>query len=236
MLTPDDVHHKWFTTVRLREGYDLREVDDFLREVEYTLDRLYKENGSLREQQPTVLHVPDRDASSEESETAARIIALAEQTAGQTLTAARAEADEIIRRARDNAEQLERDARDRAEQIERDAAGRTYVDDRQMRQTRADLDALENSKLAVVRQLTELRTLVAEYRTRFQSSLGTQFDDVERRTEEFLAALPGPSPAPPGTPASPAWQPRYGPVPHQVVPPQINNRPDTPASDDRLAG
>lgn len=236
LLTPDDVHHKWFTTVRLREGYDLREVDDFLHEVEYTIDRLYRENGSLREQQPTELRHPVPDESLQDSEIAARIIALAEQTAGQTLAAAHAEADEIVRRARDNAEQLERDARGRAERIEQDAADRTYVDDRQMQQTRADLDALESSKAVVVRQLTELRALVAEYRTRLQTSLGTHFDDVERRTEDFLAALPASSPTPPDTPGSPPWQPRYGAVPQQAVPSQINNHPRPPAADDRLAG
>ncbi|MBV9829979.1 MAG: DivIVA domain-containing protein, partial [Marmoricola sp.] len=33
-LTPEDVSNKRFTPVRLREGYDMGEVDAFLDEVE----------------------------------------------------------------------------------------------------------------------------------------------------------------------------------------------------------
>src|ERR1700722_18127441 len=47
-LTPEDVHNKQFTTVRLREGYDEEEVDAFLDEVEAELTRLLRENEELR--------------------------------------------------------------------------------------------------------------------------------------------------------------------------------------------
>src|SRR6187549_3314532 len=47
-LTPEDVSNKRFTPVRLREGYDMGEVDQFLDEVESELDRLNKENDDLR--------------------------------------------------------------------------------------------------------------------------------------------------------------------------------------------
>ncbi len=47
-LTPEDVSNKRFTPVRLREGYDLGEVDQFLDEVEAELARLTKENDELR--------------------------------------------------------------------------------------------------------------------------------------------------------------------------------------------
>jgi DnaK suppressor protein len=39
-LTPDDVRAKRFACTRLREGYDMAEVDDFLDEVEAELSRL----------------------------------------------------------------------------------------------------------------------------------------------------------------------------------------------------
>ncbi|MCW2759455.1 MAG: DivIVA protein, partial [Nocardioidaceae bacterium] len=48
-LTPEDVSNKRFTPVRLREGYDMGEVDQFLDEVEAELGRLLKENDDLRE-------------------------------------------------------------------------------------------------------------------------------------------------------------------------------------------
>lgn len=47
-LTPEDVSNKRFTPVRLREGYDMGEVDQFLDEVEAELSRLTKENEDLR--------------------------------------------------------------------------------------------------------------------------------------------------------------------------------------------
>jgi len=47
-LTPEDVSNKRFTAVRLREGYDMGEVDQFLDEVEAELARLIAENDDLR--------------------------------------------------------------------------------------------------------------------------------------------------------------------------------------------
>jgi len=47
-LTPEDVRNKLFTTVRLREGYEQTEVDEFLDEVEAELTRLLAENDDLR--------------------------------------------------------------------------------------------------------------------------------------------------------------------------------------------
>ena len=47
-LTPEDVSNKRFTPVRLREGYDMGEVDQFLDEVEAELARLTRENSDLR--------------------------------------------------------------------------------------------------------------------------------------------------------------------------------------------
>ena len=47
-LTPEDVSNKRFTAVRLREGYDMGEVDAFLDEVEAELLRLDRENRELR--------------------------------------------------------------------------------------------------------------------------------------------------------------------------------------------
>src|SRR5688500_13034915 len=47
-LTPEDVRNKRFTTVRLREGYDMTEVDQFLDEVEAELERMTREADELR--------------------------------------------------------------------------------------------------------------------------------------------------------------------------------------------
>lgn len=47
-LTPEDVESKTFTPVRLREGYDMAEVDHFLDEVVATLRKLDTDTEGLR--------------------------------------------------------------------------------------------------------------------------------------------------------------------------------------------
>lgn len=48
-LTPQDVQEKQFATVRLKEGYDMQEVDDFLDEVQAELERMQRDNDELRD-------------------------------------------------------------------------------------------------------------------------------------------------------------------------------------------
>jgi DivIVA domain-containing protein len=55
-LTPEDVSNKRFTPVRLREGYDMGEVDQFLDEVEAELARLTRENDDLRSKLSAAQH------------------------------------------------------------------------------------------------------------------------------------------------------------------------------------
>lgn len=54
-LTPEDVENTRFTTVRLREGYDMQEVDLFLDEVQEELARLHRENDDLRDKLAAVM-------------------------------------------------------------------------------------------------------------------------------------------------------------------------------------
>jgi DivIVA domain-containing protein len=49
-LTPADVHNQQFTTVRMRTGYEMDEVDAFLDVVEAEIGRLLAENDDLRAQ------------------------------------------------------------------------------------------------------------------------------------------------------------------------------------------
>ena len=60
-LTPEDVRNKRFTPVRLREGYDMGEVDQFLDEVEAELERLTVENEELRSRIAASSRRPHRD-------------------------------------------------------------------------------------------------------------------------------------------------------------------------------
>ena len=49
-LTPKDVHEKQFSTVKMRTGYDMDEVDAFLDEVESSLGELITTNDDLKAQ------------------------------------------------------------------------------------------------------------------------------------------------------------------------------------------
>jgi DivIVA domain-containing protein len=47
LLTSDDIRFKKFKTARLREGYNLDEVDEFLEEMIHTVDELYRRIDDL---------------------------------------------------------------------------------------------------------------------------------------------------------------------------------------------
>ncbi|MFI1964911.1 DivIVA domain-containing protein [Streptomyces pathocidini] len=108
-LTPEDVRNKVFTTVRLREGYDLVEVDNFLAEVEGVLSAVFRELADLQSH----LAIAARGGSTE------RLVASAQESADETIAQAHARAERIVGKAKERAEAMERDARSRVSDIER---------------------------------------------------------------------------------------------------------------------
>jgi DivIVA domain-containing protein len=94
LLTPADVRNKVFATVRVREGYDMAQVDDFLDQVEATLDRALRENAELKAR-------PERCP---EGEGAPQIIALAQEAAERALAMAREQARGVVAEARERAD------------------------------------------------------------------------------------------------------------------------------------
>lgn len=92
-LTPEDVSSKRFTPVRLREGYDMAEVDQFLDEVEAELGRLIAESEDLRAKLPAAqrkdtgetgaVPVPAAQTPKRVEETGASPVTEESSTAGQ---------------------------------------------------------------------------------------------------------------------------------------------------------
>jgi DivIVA domain-containing protein len=142
-LTPEDVSNKRFTPVRLREGYDMGEVDQFLDEVEAELDRLNKENDDLRTKlaaaqrggvetpresappviekapepvAPTPAPVPVAAAPSQEFKVTT--VADASSAAAKLLEIATRNADELVGEAKDEADRIVGAARAKAERLE----------------------------------------------------------------------------------------------------------------------
>jgi DivIVA domain-containing protein len=157
-------------------------------------------------------------------DTAARVLALAQQTADQaiadarreadeTLGRARREADEILTKARRQSEQITSDARARAESLERDAQERH----------RQAMGSLVQSREELERRVDDLRAFEREYRSRLKAYLEGQLRDLEAGATDsgvFPAMATGPQPTVPGgmrngqqTVASP-YTPQPEPVPH----------------------
>jgi DivIVA domain-containing protein len=141
-LTPEDVSNKRFTPVRLREGYDMGEVDQFLDEVEAELERLNKENDDLRQKlaaaqrggvetpsappapvekapepvaAPTPAPVP---AAAPAQEIKVTTVADASSAAAKLLEIATRNADELFGEAKDEADRIVGAARAKAERLE----------------------------------------------------------------------------------------------------------------------
>ncbi len=131
-LTPEDVHKKTFTPVRLREGYDMGEVDQFLDEVEVELSRLLKENDDLRSKlatasqavpsgAPAVPEVkqpePEPVGQPEPEPTPAPVVSAPELPAVRTVPEASHAAARLLEIATQNADQLVGEAKDEADKI-----------------------------------------------------------------------------------------------------------------------
>src|SRR5882757_2199013 len=159
-LTPEDVHNKQFTTVRLREGYDEEEVDAFLDEVEAELTRLLRENEELRAKLAAATRAaaaaqqPQPQQFQPGGDSAARVLALAQQTADQAIAEARNEANKIVGEARTRADGMEREARNKAEALERDA----------QEKHRVAMGSLEQARASLERKVEDLRAFEREYR------------------------------------------------------------------------
>jgi DivIVA domain-containing protein len=143
-----------------------------------------------------------RRPAEDNMDTAARVLALAQQTADQaiadarreadeTLGRARREADDILTKARRQAEQVTSDARARAESLERDAQERH----------RQAMGSLVQSREELERRVDDLRAFEREYRSRLKAYLEGQLRDLEAGAADsgvFPAVGSGAQPSPVG--------------------------------------
>jgi DivIVA domain-containing protein len=188
-LTPEDVSNKRFTPVRLREGYDMGEVDAFLDEVEAELARLLKENDDLRsklgaatngtpvaaaepapaaapepaavEEEPVEEEVEERAPEPEPVVSAPR--APSEEIRVTTAAEASSAATRLLELATRNADELVADAQSQAEQIL--AVARTDAE-RLQAQSQAEAERLDAEARARAEQLD------AETEARRREALG----------------------------------------------------------------
>ncbi|HET6627281.1 MAG TPA: DivIVA domain-containing protein [Nocardioidaceae bacterium] len=144
-LTPEDVSNKRFTPVRLREGYDMGEVDQFLDEVESELARLTRENDDLRsklssaqqggtapaaaapveQKAPEPVKAPEPAAAAPVAEASSSVETIKVATVGEASSAAARlleiatrNADELVDDAKGQADKIVGEARTKAERLE----------------------------------------------------------------------------------------------------------------------
>jgi DivIVA domain-containing protein len=188
-LTPEDVQNKEFTTVRLREGYDMQEVDDFLDEVQAELERTQRENEELRDKlaavtrgggvaalepmtsRPTEAPKPPPSAAMPDPTLSTGPQAVGGQpseAAAKVLALAQKTADQLVADAKEEADRLLSDAQQRADKID------------------AELKAKVGKIEAEARQRAEaMEQEAAQRRQEVFGALESEAAQLERRRDEL---------------------------------------------------
>jgi DivIVA domain-containing protein len=133
-------------------------------------------------------------------DTAARVLALAQQTADQAIAVARREADETLNRARREADDLLTKARRQSEQITSDARARAESLERDAQERhRQAMGSLVQSREELERRVDDLRAFEREYRSRLKAYLEGQLRDLEAGAADSgvfpAVSATGPQPA-----------------------------------------
>lgn len=193
-MTPESVRNKQFETVRLREGYDMGEVDLFLDQVEHELERLTNENASLRARIETLQSdrpgpAPAENAPAKAAEQPApaaqtpapaaapqptvQSVSQASTAAVRILEKAVISADELVNEAREQADKLTSGARAEAEQLQTAAKANAE---------RAETEARNNAERLTNEAHGKASRLEADSRTRAD---GLNREVGARRVELF---------------------------------------------------
>src|ERR1017187_7103958 len=113
-------------------------------------------------------------------DTAARVLALAQQTADQAIADARREADETLGRARRAADEIRTKPRRRSEQITSEARARAESLERDAQERhRQAMGSLVQSREELERRVDDLRAFEREYRSRLKAYLEGQLRDLD---------------------------------------------------------
>ncbi|WP_106398521.1 DivIVA domain-containing protein [Actinocorallia populi] len=144
--------------------------------------------------------IQQRPSTEDNMDTAARVLALAQQTADQAIADARREADETLGRARREAEDILGKARRQADQIVSEARSRAEQLDRDAQERhRQVMGSLVTQREELERKVDDLRAFEREYRSRLKAYLEGQLREIEVGAVETGFSSPtitGPQPVP----------------------------------------
>ncbi|WP_406527403.1 DivIVA domain-containing protein [Streptomyces sp. I8-5] len=176
MLTPVDIDRKQFTTVRLREGYDQDDVDDFLDQCSKALAGSIAREAAAQAELARVksqLAVQKRQLEAYGSAPTAalppvipeylgdvsRILSVAQQTADQQTAEASKAAEEHIAQAKSEAARI---------------IGESTVEaDKQRTRAQGELYTVQNTLTQLREQESKLRAFLTEHLT----ALGAKLDE-----------------------------------------------------------
>jgi DivIVA domain-containing protein len=214
-LTPEDVSNKRFTPVRLREGYDMGEVDQFLDEVEAELARLTKENDDLRTKlqaaqtggststapQPVVASAPQPDPEPESepepepepevTQTAAPAAAAAPETLRvETVPEASNAAARLLEIATRNADELVDHAKNEADKIVGEARTKAERLEAESKQNadRVESDARTRAQMLDA-ETAERRTVLFGELERERDKLNSEVESLRAFEREYRSRL-----------------------------------------------
>lgn len=214
-LTPEAVRNKQFTTIRLREGYDMGEVDHFLDQVEQELQRLIDENESLRQQAgrgstngqrvaaPVTTPEPQRAPSTKQTQARAEVEAETSAAARTATTPAGAStvavrilekaataADELVSEASEEADRVLAEAKERAAQLESSARSDAERITNEAHGNAARMDAEAKARLAEVnRQADQRRAEVFGKLESDRDALAHTVEELQQFEREYRARL-----------------------------------------------
>jgi DivIVA domain-containing protein len=202
-LTPEDVHKKTFTPVRLREGYDMGEVDQFLDEVEVELTRLHAENDDLRTKlaaaqaaPPAPAFKPEPVAQAEPEPTpepepvaapvsaplpAVTTVPEASSAAARLLEIATQNADQLVAEAQNDADKVLSEAQIKAERLESDSKAKA---DRLEADARVRAEKLDS-------ETSQRRQQLFGELERDKDNLAREVEDLRAFEREYRSRLKG---------------------------------------------
>jgi DivIVA domain len=219
-LTPEDVVNKRFQPTKFREGYDQDEVDDFLDEVVVELRRLNQENDELKQRlsaadarvaelqrggaqaAPAAVEQPQpvAPAPAPVPVPAAPVVAAVDETesTNNLLQLARRLHEEHVREGAEKRDALIAEGHATAARVIAEAESKQ----------RAQINALDQERAGLERQIDELRTFEREYRAKLKSYIEGQLRDLEASSvgapSGFQGGASQPSASAPGSGQFPA--------------------------------
>ncbi|MFT4298508.1 MAG: DivIVA domain-containing protein [Aeromicrobium sp.] len=237
-LTPEDVRNKRFTPVRLREGYDMGEVDQFLDEVEAELERLTVENEELRAKvaaassgeptglipqvAPPVVEQPPAPAIAIPEPTpqpvaapvaSAPSVADASSAAARLLEIASSNADQLMEAAKEEADRIVGEARVKADRLESESRGKAdrLETDARIRAQKLDDETKQRREQALAsieRERYEMQREVEHLRAYEREYRARLKNYFQTQLEQLASTDNSPESVSVGAPVEAAHQPR----------------------------